>query len=119
MQLTKNFDSSEFACKCGKCDGGKMSPIFMDTLQAMRNLYAKPMVISSGFRCPTYNSVVGGKPDSNHMKGIAADITYTNSMEGYNLLKIAFHVGFTGVGVGGGFIHVDCRNTAGTVFIYK
>ena len=37
-------------------------------------LDGKPLLISSGYRCPTLNKAVGGQPDSNHMYGCAADI---------------------------------------------
>ena len=33
-----------------------------------------PIRITSGFRCPALNTIVGGAPSSQHMKGEAADI---------------------------------------------
>lgn len=34
-----------------------------------------PLTINSGYRCETHNRAVGGKPNSEHTKGKAADIT--------------------------------------------
>ena len=42
-------------------------------LQPLRMAYGKPIRISSGYRCPALNNVVGGVPTSQHMKGEAAD----------------------------------------------
>lgn len=34
----------------------------------------KPIHVSSGYRCPELNKKVGGVPNSQHMKGEAADL---------------------------------------------
>jgi len=43
-------------------------------LEPLREAYGKPLTISSGFRCPRLNQVVGGSPTSVHKIGYAADI---------------------------------------------
>ena len=43
-------------------------------LQPIRNVYGKPIVISSGYRCTKLNKAVGGVSTSQHCKGEAADI---------------------------------------------
>lgn len=43
-------------------------------LQPIRNVYGKPIVISSGYRCTKLNKAVGGVSTSQHVKGEAADI---------------------------------------------
>ena len=42
-------------------------------LQPLRLAYGKPIQISSGYRCPALNRLVGGVPSSQHVKGQAAD----------------------------------------------
>lgn len=42
-------------------------------LQPLRIAYGKPIYISSGYRCPELNKLVGGVPSSQHVKGEAAD----------------------------------------------
>lgn len=42
-------------------------------LQPIRNLIKKPMIIPSGFRCKKVNELVGGKANSQHLKGQAVD----------------------------------------------
>lgn len=43
-------------------------------LDPLRESYGKPIVVSSGYRCPELNRVVGGVSNSQHVTGEAADI---------------------------------------------
>lgn len=44
------------------------------TLQQVRSLLGnKPILVSSGYRGPEVNALVGGSPNSDHMRGLAAD----------------------------------------------
>lgn len=49
-------------------------------LQPIRDKYGKSIIVTSGYRCSTLNTKIGGSRTSQHMKGQAADI---NSGEGY------------------------------------
>lgn len=44
----------------------------MDTIRLM---IGSPIFVTSGFRCPKLNYVVGGSPDSYHLSGLAVDFT--------------------------------------------
>ena len=48
-----------------------------NVLDPLRQAYGKPVHISSGYRCPRLNAIVGGSPTSDHMTGCAADIQGT------------------------------------------
>ena len=43
-------------------------------LQPLRDKLGKPIKVTSGYRCPKVNSLVGGAATSQHIKGQAADI---------------------------------------------
>lgn len=43
-------------------------------VQPLRSVWGKPLVISSGYRCPELNERVGGSPTSAHLRGLACDI---------------------------------------------
>ena len=43
-------------------------------LDPIRHAYGKPIYVTSGYRCPTLNQIVGGAANSQHMKGEAADM---------------------------------------------
>lgn len=45
-----------------------------DYLDNIREKVGKPILISSGFRCPVLNKAVGGVSNSQHQKGLAADL---------------------------------------------
>ena len=42
-------------------------------LQPLRDLVKVPVIISSGYRCPSVNAVIGGYYNSQHLEGKAAD----------------------------------------------
>ena len=45
-----------------------------NVLDPLREAYGKPIRVTSGYRCPKLNRLVGGNPNSQHMRGEAADI---------------------------------------------
>jgi len=64
-------------------------------LQPIRNKYGRPITVNSGYRCPRLNAhpAINGSPNSDHMKGMAADITCQNARELYDiatLMKLPF-----------------------------
>jgi zinc D-Ala-D-Ala carboxypeptidase len=103
-----NFSENEFKCShCGKVD---MQPAFMARMQQLRNMYGKPIVISSGYRCPEHPIEAAKATPGVHAMGIAADVVVSGT-DAYEILKHAFTLGFAGIGVqqkgGGRFIHLD------------
>ena len=106
--LAPNFKAEEFNCShCGK---NEMQQQFMNKLQALRNLYGKPMVITSGYRCPKHPIEAKKAKPGAHASGCACDIAVVGA-DAHRLLKLAFQMGFTGIGVqqkgNGRFIHLD------------
>lgn len=48
-------------------------------LNKVRSSYGKPIRVTSGYRCPKLNKLVGGAPNSAHLHGLAADIVLLES----------------------------------------
>ena len=78
MQLTKNFQLSEFACK----DGTPVPDEYLDNvkelakeLQVLRDFLESPLRINSAYRTKTYNKSVGGAEKSKHLVAMAADLS--------------------------------------------
>lgn len=102
----KYFKESEFACKCG-CGRNNISHALVDKLDEAREMSGKTMVIESGSRCPAHNKAEGGKRNSAHLKGLAADVRCTTSRDRFRLLNIFYILGFKRIGLGKTFLHVD------------
>ena len=54
----------------------------VEVLEPLRAFAGKPIVISSGYRCPALNQAVGGVPQSQHLRGEAADLHLPSIAEG-------------------------------------
>jgi len=108
MRVTRNFTDDEFKCPCcGEFVDSLPFRAFLAKLQDARNIASIPFVITSGYRCPEYNKAVGGKSDSSHLKGLAADIRAQTSSERFAIVNGLVKAGFVRIGMGRDFIHVD------------
>lgn len=72
-KVGQNFKASEFQCK-DKSEYLLVSTELIGILDRIRMHYNAPVIINSGYRTPSWNSKVGGAPNSYHCKGMAADI---------------------------------------------
>lgn len=52
----------------------------IERLDDIRRRYGSPIRINSGYRCPELNKAVGGKANSQHVKGQAADLKYDKDL---------------------------------------
>ena len=106
--LYKNFSKAEFDCT--HCGANQMTPAFMSKLQALRMAYGKPMRITSGFRCAQHPIEAKKATPGAHASGCACDVG-VDGQQAHELMKHAFALGFTGIGVnqkaGSRFIHLD------------
>jgi hypothetical protein len=111
--LSAHFSESELACRC--CGELIIVPALIDALERLRELAGKPIKIHAGYRCPKHNQEIGGVTDSEHTRGMAADI----AIPGLTLqlmYELALQVpAFLEGGIGaydGAFLHVDVRRHA-------
>jgi zinc D-Ala-D-Ala carboxypeptidase len=108
-----HFSPRELSCKCnGKfCDGEYWhAPEFLDALEALRVGVGRPLIVNSGHRCDRWNAEIGGASHSMH-KQIAVDIAL-EGLDRFGLLAAAEGLGFTGIGLGRNFLHLDRRATS-------
>ncbi len=117
MQLTENFNLNEFTCK----DGTPVPEEYMSNvielaanLQVLRDYIGEPLHLNSGYRTPSYNKKVGGKPKSQHMLAKAADLTaksYTPKKLASVIEKLIKEKKMKqgGIGIYPGFTHYDIR----------
>lgn len=57
-------------------------------LDPLRENYGKAIRVNSGYRCPALNEAVGGSKTSQHMKGMAADITGGSTAKNKELFNL-------------------------------
>lgn len=119
MKLTENFTLEEFACADGtpvpKAFVGAVT-VLATNLQVLRNELGEAIHINSAYRTPAHNKAVGGKVNSQHIKGTAADIT-CRSKTPKQLAAIIEKLIASGKMQQGGlgrypsFVHYDIRGT--------
>ena len=51
-----------------------LNRLVKDVLDPIRSAWGAPIIVTSGFRCPELNSLVGGLSNSYHQLGLAADL---------------------------------------------
>jgi uncharacterized protein YcbK (DUF882 family) len=109
--LSPHFLDTEFACNhCGKLPENGIAQELIDLLERVREHFGTPVVVNSGYRCPTHNRNVKGASNSQHLLGTAADIRVVDhppsAVQAY--LK-SICVGKYGIGSYKTFTHVDVR----------
>lgn len=106
----ENFSKSEFDCQ--ETGENMMTHAFMTKLQMLRDVYGKPMKVSSGYRSPRHSIEARKANPGQHANGIAVDILVSGA-DCVTLLELALHAGFTGIGVNqkgeSRFLHLDTR----------
>jgi uncharacterized protein YcbK (DUF882 family) len=110
-KLSDNFKVNEFACSDGS-DPIFISPELVTVLQKIRNHFGKPVTINSGYRTVTKNKAVDGATYSQHLYGMAADITVkgvTPKMVAVYAETLLPNTG--GIGIYNNFTHIDVRKT--------
>lgn len=56
-------------------------------LDPLREAWGRPLRVSSGYRCPALNRLVGGAANSHHLRGMAADIDTGNATDNRRLFQ--------------------------------
>lgn len=107
----KYFRPEEFQCKCG-CKTNGIDHELVEILEKVREHFGKPVTVTSGVRCSTHNTRVGGVSNSQHVYKTAADFVVSGvaprTVANY-LETLLPNTG--GIGVYSGWVHVDVRKT--------
>jgi peptidoglycan hydrolase-like protein with peptidoglycan-binding domain len=110
------FTRDEFKCTCGGryCNGFPVEPDMnlVRILNTTRKHFGKPFSPNSAIRCTQRNKEIGGVSNSQHLYGIAADITVPGvapkTVAAY-LETLLPNTG--GIGIYSWGVHVDVRKT--------
>ena len=116
------FNLTEFYCKCGREHKEQIiDERLIIKLDLAREIAGIPFVVTSGYRCVPHNEGVGGKVSSAHLIGKATDIRAKGSSSRFLILSALLSVGFTRIGIGDNFIHVDIDEDKpqNTIWLYE
>jgi uncharacterized protein YcbK (DUF882 family) len=103
----KYFKLSEFDSPDEPGSGSKMNYTFLEKLDYARGNAGVSFKINSGYRTEAWNTKVGGRIGSSHLKGLAADIHCNNSRDRALIVQSLLNVGITRLGIADTFIHCD------------
>lgn len=108
--ISQHFKREEFACNCGQCGYVAVDHELLVVLEDLRMWFAQPITITSGNRCPSHNSAVGGHPASKHISSIAADIKVRGftPQEVYDYLDNKYPHKY-GIGLYNTWVHIDVQ----------
>ena len=94
MKLTKNFSLYELTVTNSGLPNepneeqiANLKALCENVLQPLRNLFGRPIKVTSGFRGKQVNKHVGGVASSEHCKGMAADLVCEDNAELFNLIR--------------------------------
>lgn len=104
---SKHFKDKELRCHCG-CGVNNVSADLLKPLEALREWLGVPIHLNSAYRCKRHNdSLKHSSPTSSHLKGLAVDIRCTDDTQRFDIITAALPIGFTRIGVGKDFVHLD------------
>ena len=116
MKVSEHFNKYEFYCKGNKrgvckCNQSIVDAELLIVLEDLRSHFGLPIKIYSGYRCPKYNSYVGGAKRSKHRLGIASDIRIfgVRPKKVYEYLNEKYPNKY-GIGNYDNFTHIDIRS---------
>ena len=112
----KYFTEEEFVCReTGK---NEIVPEFIHRLDELRESCGFPFTITSGYRSPEHSIEAAKTTPGKHSEGIAADVRVVDGVQRRIIVEKALALGFGGVGVAKGFVHVDIRKSTPVVWTY-
>jgi uncharacterized protein YcbK (DUF882 family) len=111
---TEHFSFGELHCPCAACGRAcRLDSFFLSSLEELRAVFGRPMPVSSGYRCPTYNDRVSSTGIRGPHTVGAVDVVVAHQ-DAFDLVASALRLQWTGVGVhqrgkphAGRFIHLD------------
>ena len=112
----KHFTKEEFACS--HTGNNEIEDKFIEMIDILRENCGFPFVITSGYRDPSHPEEVNKEQPGTHSRGIAADIYVSDGTQRRSIIENAIDIGFGGIGVAKGFVHVDIRDTTPVIWTY-
>lgn len=116
MTMYKYFTISEFDCT--ETGENKMKEEFIHKLDELRERCGFAFHINSGYRSPEHSIEKKKVRAGTHTQGIAVDIACNNGVQRRRIVEEALKMGFKGIGIARGFVHVDDRRSTPVIWCY-
>lgn len=107
MIKAKYFSEAEFKRCSPACSLQDMQQHTLDRLDKARELAGIPFVINSAYRSPEWEKDRDRTGTGAHTTGCAVDIRCNSDANRMKIIKACLAAGFTRVGIGRSYIHVD------------
>lgn len=116
-------ERSTIKCACGCGFEPKHSALwFLESLSREYHVrFGKDLLVTSGARCFSHNAEVGGVANSAHVKGLAFDVHFDNSVECYAIMEHLYKMGVPRIGINFSkyFIHFDIDTSLPQRVLFK
>lgn len=111
MIKSNYFKESEFRACSPSCSLQDMQQHTMDKLDLAREFAGIPFVLNSAYRSRAWEKAKGRTGTGAHTTGCAVDIRCNSSANRYKIVEACLVAGFTRIGIGKNYIHVDDDST--------
>jgi hypothetical protein len=120
MYAGKYFKISEFDDPTLPGSGDRVSSKLIMLLNQIREKCDFPFFITSGYRTEAHNRDVGGGQYSEHLDGLAVDISAPGSRQKFAIVQAALEFGINRIGIGANFVHlgIDESKVRNVIWIY-
>jgi hypothetical protein len=118
---TEHYGEAEWRCKCGLCKEEvehHMNSGFMAKVEQLQDLYGKNLSIVEAYHCLSHPEEVRKAAPSVYSQGVAVDLFVNDDSEAYQVQKLAYSLGFTGISHAGWYVHLDLRSTTPVSWLY-
>lgn len=103
---SKYFREDEFRRCTPPCSLQDMDQEFITLLDALRAEAGIPLTLNCAYRSPEYERSKGRSESGDHPQGRGVDIRCITSDHRYLILRAAFKLGVTRIGIAGSFVHI-------------
>lgn len=107
MYNARYFNESEFQACTPSCKRSQINDASLARLDLCRSIAKTPFILSSAYRSREYEISKGRSGTGAHTEGRAFDIRCADSSKRMLIVRAALEVGFTRIGIGKTFIHLD------------
>lgn len=118
--MYRYFNDLDFEKAVPSCKITDINPSSLKRLDNAREFAGIPFVVNSAYRSPEYEVSKGRSGKGAHTEGCAFDIRCTDSRSRWLVVFSALSVGFTRIGIGKTFVHLDDSDclTPNVIWLY-